>query len=275
MAEYIIEAPQTTEDAFQTSMRFVETGLQEWLAKFGTRVVFSPIPDAFSSPSNLDTNGKQIPTDACGAPLYGNQPAAIQYPVVGVTRKGWAFRRENTWSTNPQRRLAWTTDAARPIITDINQVIRVTRPMGWDYKFQVDYYSLRPDTQAVWVEKMMQTFWRTGSQDPQTWILIPYPAWFNTRYVRVRLVGDIDSLTPDAPAENEVIEYRASLSLTVEAYVIDHGYRMEPALKTLIVQGDVQSTTDLTTTPYANPSMVMPGYRSPLPPPVDNYGPSS
>ena len=107
--------------------------------------------------------------------------------------------------------------------------------MAWDYRFQVDHFCNRPDTQAFYVEQLMQQFWRTGGTVPQTWITVPYPGYGNRR-VRLYLDGDIENMTPEEPEEGRNVEFRTSFTMVVEGFDLDLRYEIYPALWNLVLR---------------------------------------
>lgn len=231
-------------------MRVHELAVQYWLnrnffiqAGYPIPVIFAPVADAYSnfiqlwkSTSNpfkylLDLK------DANGTPLYEPYPSNVRYPLITVERRGWSFRRSGNWTLHPFRRYSWLTDQDDPRRKDLSMVKQRQRPMGWDFLYQVDFLAKRPDTLSVFLEKAMSLFWRTGGDTPQTWIIVPYPSWFQTTYVRVQLVGgEISNLTPPSPPDGSAVEYRVSFTLRVEGFLVDADYDVAPALNSLRIR---------------------------------------
>ena len=124
---------------------------------------------------------------------------------------------------------AWATDVDNPTKNDLAYLVQRQRPMAWDFKYQIDFLCLRPDTQAYFVECLMGEFWRSGGPEPQTWIYVPYPDWFATKYIRVKLVGQPQNMTQEAPQGNNITEFRTSITVVVEGYKLDSEYDLVPA----------------------------------------------
>ena len=186
--------------------------------------------------------------DKNGTPLYEPYPSPVRYPVISVHRKGWKYRQYQNFSIHRWRHINWPTVANTGTEVygpqadgwDIHKcglgnVTTSRMPMAWDYKFQIDHFCNRPDTQAFFVEQLMQTFWRTGGTVPQTWINVPYPGWGNRR-VRLYLEGDIESMTPEEPEEGKNVEFRTSFTIVVEGFDIDLRYEIYPALWKIIMR---------------------------------------
>ena len=243
MNEITIKGPRSSSDTNLSAMRFHELAVQYWCNKvfqvqdgYPVPVIFAPVMDAYSQFQNLwkDPNNPFAYLldlkDFNGQPLYEPYPANIRYPLLSVQRKDWSFRSSQNYTLHPARIYGWATDVDVPNKNDLAYVIQRQRPMAWDFKYQIDFLCLRPDTQAYFVECLMGEFWRSGGPEPQTWIEVPYPEWFGTRYIRVRLVGGAcQNMTQEAPQANSITEFRTSLAIVVEGYKLDADYDLVPA----------------------------------------------
>ena len=240
-----------------TSMRYHELALQGWLnRKFYVRegypvpVVFGTPMDAFSKFKDLwsrDTNPFNYLfdlKDENGTPIYEPHPSVPRYPLLSVARKGWKYRQQQNFSIHSWRSLNWPTVSRDVNQEDLATVTVSYMPMGWDYRFQLEYYSTRPDTQAFFIETMMRQFWRSGGS-LQTWIPINYPG-IGQHYIRLVMDGDsIEWSTPDEPESDKISEFRTTVGLTLEGYSIDVDFQHIPALWTLIVGDAYASASDL------------------------------
>lgn len=241
-----------------TSMRYHELWLQRWLySRFYVRegypipVVFSTPMDAFSLFSKLWAD-EQNPfaylleaKDEHGAPLYEPHPSPVRYPLISVMRKGIKFRPYQNFSIHQWKHINWPTISdAGPVVPgkaeqigtdlkkcDLAHVTTSKMPMAFDYKFQIDHYCLRPDTQAFYVERLINQFWRSGG-GMQSWMDIEYPGW-GTQYIRIYVEGEIDTTVPEEYQDKNV-EFRTSYVLTVEGFSIDVNYDIKPALWKLV-----------------------------------------
>jgi hypothetical protein len=230
-----------------TSMRYHELALQAWLnAKFFVRAGY-PVPVIFSSPMDAFTRFQDLwkrdknpfsylfdLKDEKGTPLYEPHPAVPRYPLFSVMRKGWKYRQYQNYSIHQWRRMNWPTVSPDVKREDLGTATVSFMPMAWDYRFQVDYMSMRPDTQAFFIETMMRQFFRSGGA-LQTWIPINYPG-IGTLLVRMTMEGDsLEWGTPDEPEQDKITEYRSTVTVTIEGYSIDVNYKFLPTLWTLIV----------------------------------------
>jgi hypothetical protein len=239
-----------------TSMRYHELWLQRWFySRFFVRegypipVVFSTPMDAFSHFNKLWAD-EQNPfaylfnvKDEHGTPLYEPHPSPVRYPLISIMRKGVAFRSYQNFSIHRWQRINWPTvsDTGTVVIDgqvgndlvkcDLGNVTTSRMPMAFDYKFQVDHFCLRPDTQAFYVERLINQFWRSGGK-MQTWMDIEYPGW-GSQYIRVFVDGDVDQSVPDEYQDKNV-EFRTSFTLTIEGFAVDLNYQVKPALWKLI-----------------------------------------
>ena len=239
-------------------MRYHELALQGWLNKlffvrfgYSVPVVFAAPLDAFSQFQNLwsqDNNPFKYLfdlKDANGTPLYEPFPSPMRYPIISVYRKGWKYRAYQNFSIHRWRQINWPTvsDTGTTIygITqngtelgrcDLGNVTTSRMPMAWDYRFQIDHFCNRPDTQAFYIEQLMREFWRTGGT-PQTWIRVHYPGW-GPRLVRLYIDGEIESLTPEEPEADKYVEFRTSFTVVVEGFDVDLDYVVYPAVWELV-----------------------------------------
>lgn len=246
-------------------MRLHELAVMSWLNGWATVREGYPVPVVFTSPLDAFSHFKNLWADANnpfayllalkddkGTPLYQPHPAPVRYPVISVHRKGWKYRVGQNYSIHRWRHINWPTvsDTGDPIPgkpqigtnllrPQLGDVTTARRPMAFDFRFQVDHFCNRPDTQAFFVEQLVQQMWRTGST-PQTWIPIPYPA-YGQMLIRLYLDGDIDNMTPEEPAEGSNVEFHTSFSIVVEGYFVDLDFRVYPALWQ-IVAADMDET---------------------------------
>jgi hypothetical protein len=229
-------------------MRYHELAFQRWLnSTFYVREGY-PIPVVFSSPMDAFGNFDRLwqsdknpfkylldLKDEKGTPLYEPYPSNVRYPLLSVYRQGWRYRPDQNFSIHEWRHLNWPTVSADASRCDLGNVSVSYRPMAWDYRFQLDHYAMRPDTQAYFVEKLMRSFWITGGV-PQCWITIHYPA-FGYHRIRLYIDGDIENSTPEETEDQKHTEFHTTVRLVLEGYSVDQNIRVVPALWTLLVRG--------------------------------------
>lgn len=251
-----------------TSMRYHELAIQRWLNKlFFVREGY-PVPVVFTSPMDAFSNFRQLwadnnnpfkylldLVDAKGTPLYEPFPSPVRYPIISVHRKNWKLRQYQNFSIHRWRHLNWpTVSNTGPAVNgvpnvgtgltkfDLGNVTTSRIPMAWDYRFQIDHFCLRPDTQAFFINQLMEEFYRTGGTTPQTWIKVAYPGW-GERLVRLYIDGEVESMTPEEPETDKSIEFRTSITVVLEGFDVDLRYKVFPAFWTLVfASGSVDPT---------------------------------
>ena len=224
-----------------TSMRYHELALQRWLNHlfyvregYPVPVVFATPMDAFSQFTKLwseANNPFQYLLNAKnedGTPLYEPHPSPVRYPLLSVYRKGFKYRPYQSFSIHQFRHINWPTISDDVDKCKLGNVTTSRMPLAWDYRFQIDHYCLRPDTQAFFVEKLMWEFHRNGGT-PQTWMLVDYPAW-GQQLVRVHIDGDIENATPEEPEPDKTQEFRTTVNIVVEGFAVDLKFVVKPAL---------------------------------------------
>lgn len=256
MADETLSVKRGTMGSF--GMRYHELALRRWFDEsFFVREGF-PIPSIFASPmdafSEFDKLWSSVRNpfnyllnlkDDQGGPLYEPYPSNLRYPLISIFRRGWKYRPEQNYSIHQFRHINWPTVSDDVGKCELGNVTVGYRPMAWSYKFQIDHYAMRPDTQAYFVETLMRSMWRTGGT-PQTWITVHYPGW-GFQNVRMYIEGDIESTTLEAPEDGKAAEFRTSLTLILEGYSVDQDFKFLPALWTLIIGNGTPSPAQLET----------------------------
>lgn len=242
-----------------TSMRYHELWLQQWLyTRFFVKEGY-PVPVVFGTPMDALGHFQQLWSaeqnpfrylldlkDAAGTPLYEPHPAPVRYPLISVMRKGIRYRPSQNFSIHSWRHINWPTvssaGSAVPgvdhqgtnlVKCDLGSVTTSRMPMAFDYHFQIDHYCMRPDTQAFYVERLLNQFWRTGGT-LQTWLEVVYPGW-GSQYVRLFVDGDIDQSAPDdGQTQDRHVEFKTTFTITIEGFSVDVNYEVKPTLWKLV-----------------------------------------
>ena len=241
-------------------MRYHELALVRWLNRIFIVREGYPVPCLLSSPMDAFAHFRNLWADANnpfsyllalkdenGTPLYEPHPSPVRYPIISVHRKSWKPRPHQNFSIHRMRHINWpaVSDAGSDVPGKSNVGIGLTKfdlgnvttarfPMAWNYRFQIDHFCLRPDTQAFFLAQLTKDFWRTGGPEPQTWIPVPYPGW-GEKLIRAYIDGDIENMTPEEPEQDKNVEFRTSFTLVVEGFDVDLDYRVFPAFWTLII----------------------------------------
>ncbi len=242
-------------------MRYHELAIQKWLNKIFVLRWGVPVPvvmtspmDAFSLFSKLwseANNPFQYLLDAKddnGVPLYQPYPAPVRYPVISVYRKGWKPRNYQNFSIHRMRYINWPTvssvgparfgkhrQGSNLTLCELGDVTTSRFPMAFDYRFQIDHFCNRPDTQAFFTSQLFREFWRTGGPQLQTWTVVKYPG-FGDKLIRLYIDGDIENPTPEEPEEGKNVEFRTSFTVVLEGYDLDLDYKIYPALWNVLLR---------------------------------------
>lgn len=237
-----------------TSMRYHELGVMAWLnllfqvrEGYPVPVVFATPMDAFAHFANLwaDANNPFAyllrAKDENGTPLYEPHPSPVRYPLLSVYRKGFKYRTGQNFSIHRFRHINWPTVSDVPDKTDLGNVTTTRMPMAFDYRYQIDFFCMRPDSQAFFIQRLMDAFWRTGGS-LQTWVPINYPGW-GTQLVRFYVDGDIENGTPEEPEDGKNVEFRTTFTLVVEGYSVDVNPKVFPAFWTLVFKSAGENPT--------------------------------
>jgi hypothetical protein len=238
-----------------TSMRYHELAVQRWLNRLFVVREGYPVPvvigtpmDAFSQFTKLWSEANNPfqyllnAVDEAGTPLYQPYPAPVRYPLLSLYRKTFKYRPYQNFSIHRFRHINWPTVSADVGKCELGNVTTSRMPMAWDYRYQIDFFCNRPDTQAFFVEKIMREFYKTGGT-PQTWILVKYPVW-GQQLVRVYIDGDIENATPEEPETDKNVEFRTTLNIVVEGFSVDLDFQVLPALWTIVLgNSSVDPTT--------------------------------
>lgn len=257
-----------------TSMRYHELALQRWLNGIFLLRWGAPVPVVFTSPMDAFSLFSKLWSEANnpfqylldvkddkGVPCYQPYPAPVRYPVMSVYRKGWKFRNFQNFSIHRMRWINWPTVSDAAQLNDagthqqgtemtrcnLGEVTTSRYPMAFDYRFQIDHFCNRPDTQAFFLSQLFREFWRTGGPTLQTWIKVKYPGSWGDKLVRLYIDGDIENLTPEEPEDGKNVEYRTSFTVVLEGYDIDLNFEIYPALwKVIFREGSAVSPAEVT-----------------------------
>lgn len=242
-------------------MRYHELAVQRWLNKLFVLRWGVPVPVVFTSPMDAFSLFSRLWSEANnpfqylldvkdenGNPLYQPHPQPVRYPVISVYRKGWKYRNYQNFSIHRMRWINWPTvssvgpglygvanNGTDVTLCNLGEVTTSRFPMAFDYRFQIDHFCNRPDTQSFFLSQLFREFWRTGGPQLQTWLMVKYPG-FGDKLIRLYIDGDIENLTPEEPEDGKQVEHRTSLTVVVEGYDLDLAYQIHPALWNFVLR---------------------------------------
>lgn len=278
----LAELAEVQRSSDRSGIRYHELALQRWLNQNFFVVEGYPVPVVFTSPMDAYSHFKQLwglaegnpfsylleAKDDKGTPIYRPHPAPPAYPLISVFRRDIRWRTEQSYSIHRWRRLSWPTlkTSGTNLRDQLGTVATARMPMAWDFEFQVDFYCLRPDTMAIFVEHFMRTIYRAGGI-PQTWITVAYP-YYGPMFARTYLQGGtMRQMTPEAAADGQPVIFRVSATLVMEGWVPDIKIELVPAFWNLVLSEKIEvapgeletvysQTIDLRTPQITNPVMV-------------------
>lgn len=238
-----------------TSMRLHELALQKWLNATFDVVDGYPVPVVFSTPMDAygeftrlwkdDNNPFRYllsAKDEDGNIMYEPYPAPPKYPVISVTRGGWIPRITQSYGVHTNRK-GWVTTGNNPKSSDVGTAIIRNMPMAWDFRYQLDHFCLRPDTQARFVHQAMRRFQNSGGI-MQSWLQVMYPLPYGPQTIRFYLDGSIEDNSELEPGEGPRI-YRTTLRLIIEGYYAEIEYTEVPTFWTLVTSEGTADYNDL------------------------------
>lgn len=237
-------------------MRVTELALQRWFYSHFFVMDGYPVPVIFATPmdafSSFTTLWKQADNpfayllrlkDANGTPLYRPYPAAPMYPLISISRQSMRLRQNQNFGIHRFRHVNWPTISDTGTVAlasrnqtgigvkrcDLGNVMTSRMPIGFDFRFQIDHFSVRPDTQALFIERLIQQFWRAQAV-MQSWMPVTFVGGV-PGYVRIWIDGDLDHAAPEEGGlEDKNVTFKTSFTLVVEGFEVDVDYKMLPAL---------------------------------------------
>jgi hypothetical protein len=228
-------------------MRYHELAVQRWFygslflkAGYPIPVVFATPMDAFAN-FRLLWNADKNPFNYLKTSPTEPYPSTLRYPLISIFRRNWKFRTEQSYGLHQFRSINWPTVSSDVNRCELGNVAVSFRPNGWDYRFQIDHFAMRPDYQASFIEQIMRNF-AVGGGTPQTWMTIHYPVLGYQR-IRIYIDGDIENSTKEEPENNTNMEFRTTFTLVVEGYSIDQDVEFVPALWQLIFRNQALSAS--------------------------------
>jgi len=253
LTEALLEGPVSTVNSDLTPMRIHEVALMHWCHRnflvqdgYPVPVVFSKPMDAYGSFQTLwkaDNNPFAYlleARDTQGRPLYEPFPEPCRLPLISINRRRQTFRTTGNFSIHRQRKVSWPTvidpDTKTIYREDLGNVRVRNRPMGISFHLDVSFWCLRPDTQAVFIQRVWNCFWRSGGK-PQLWMPVAYPTDGKLQ-VHVELEGDINDSTTDDPGQEQV-KYQTSFSVRIDGWQVDMRDTVLPALWIEIIRGNI------------------------------------
>ena len=221
--------------------RIHEAALQAWLRRFVVTEGY-PVPVVFATPMTAFAEytrlweGENNPfgyltqlKDVKGNPLYP-YPAPVRLPLINVKPLPYKQRPGQSYSVHTVRRQDLWTVSKDVLQRDLGNVSQGQFPSAWDFRFQLDHFCKRPDTQAQFVAAVMKAFHLMTGAGSYTWLHVAYPGWFSGHPLcRLLLDGEIEATQEEDQVDHTYV-FRTTFTLSIEGYVPDLDVRTVPAL---------------------------------------------
>jgi hypothetical protein len=257
-----------TDSLEMTSMRIHELCILRWLNKAFIFKEGYPIPVIFATPRDahaeflklwkLENNPFRYLTemkDANGKQVFPPYPPTVVYPLISVARLNWNLRLSQSYGHFTDRTAYYPTINGNGTVgsdgiaigngtvtqDDMAWAASVNRPTAWDFRFQIDHYCNQPQTQSIFVNRVMKEFRNNG----YTFLMARYPFPHTRQFVRCYLESGIENVNNDAlPDQNQ--EIRTSFTIVVEGYHMDYETNFSPVMWSVGL-GQEKTTVDPST----------------------------
>ena len=158
-------------------------------------------------------------------------PVNQRYPLLSLDFRSAEYAANRSYSGRVYRCLGWPTveaqDTPGMTLSQLGWVNQARMPLAFNYRYQLDHWALRPDTQAFFIRQLFKAVKASGA-DLQTYIKVLYPAYYGGALVKLRIDPNIQDGTQKDPAD-DTIKYRTTVNLTVEGWAIDQTIRTTKA----------------------------------------------
>lgn len=227
-----------------------DAAVQAWLNQhffvdrgYPIPVVFSTPMDAFAEYTRLWKDVQNNPfkyllnlRDEEGRAVYEQYPGNVRYPLIAVKRGRMRPAFTRSFSLHQNRRVGYLSVSKDIVRDDLSMVAQAQYASAWDFDYQIDFLSARPDTMHIIASDLMRVFHLvTGSVSCR--IPVSYPGAFGDgqKACWMYLNGDVETVVSDQ-TEQKPVEYRVSVQVTIQGYNPDLDVTLVPALWFLEVQ---------------------------------------
>lgn len=234
-------------------MRVHALALNRWFQKnfsvsagYAVPVIFATPMDAFSKFNLLWSSDRNPFAYLNNVNSPHVDPANPKFPLISVNFKSMALRRAQNYGSRTLRRIDWRTvsNLADGLTkSNLGTVTSARYPQAWDYQYQIDMWAMRPDTQAILIEQLVECF-KIGGGDAQTFVPVAYPGYIGLMNVRCYLSGDIQDTTEKDPNDS-AMRYRTTFNLVLEGWRPDLDLSFVPTLWYAVFGQDAVNPQDL------------------------------
>lgn len=229
-------------------VRAHDEAVKRWLNKNFLLIDGYPIPALIANPTDAyamfvnmwkrDDNPYAYLTDlkdSRGANLYNPSEPGLMYPIISILRSGISYRQNGNFSIHKWRRISYPTVSNKVSKCDLGTVTTSRMPMGFNFKYQIDFMSTSMYTQAMIVQSLANVLHTTGG-NLRFWIPVVYPGVMGEKLVQSVIDSDnLDNSQEKDPDSDNQIVFRLSIPLTLEGYIPDIEYRREPTLWSVVL----------------------------------------
>jgi hypothetical protein len=248
------------QDIELTSVRMHSLALWRWLyACFPIPSVGVPTPVVAARPMDAYGEFDRMRANPNGPFQYLQQPgvwpANARVPLISFNLLHLAPRPLHSFNLGANRHLGWVSVGSLTNIDQLSSISQTRYPTAWDFAFQVDFWTYRPDDMARYAEQLQEQFKLTNAGNPSVFIRCVYPG--GTQLIKTYLQGNLDF--PNDGADDKPQTYRLSVTLVMEGWRHDQVVITTPTLWYLsyaiqLGPGDVNSLSeqDLRLRPITN-----------------------
>ena len=221
-----------------TPVRIHALALNRWFQKnlwvaegYPVPVIFATPMDAFSKFNLLWSSDKNPFAYLNDVNSPHVDPANPKFPLISVNFKSMALRRSQNYGSRTFRRVDWRTVSGLSdglTKSNLGTVTSARYPQAWDFQYQIDIWTMRPDTQSILIDQVVEGF-KIGGGDAQTFISVAYPGYMGLTGVRCYLNGDIQDTTEKDPNDS-AMRYRTTFNLVLEGWRPDLDLSFVPTL---------------------------------------------
>lgn len=260
-----------------SALRLHWVALSNWLNQHIRLPTGQPVPvinatpmDAFSQFDKL-WNAQNSPfaylrsQETPGTPSV--YPVDQRYPLISVDSRGMRYVPERSYGSRVFRRIFWpvSDSPGTPGVTlsSLAHVAQARMPLAFDYRYRIDMWSMRPDTQAFLVEQFIRAMKASAAQ-LQAYIHVLYPMYMGRWLVKTVAESDIEDSTEKSPID-QPMRYRSTVDIAMQGWRADTRLVITPTLWAVNTSVDVAvSPEDLAQVYVLNSYDMRPYQRNPV-----------
>jgi hypothetical protein len=255
---------ENVQDVQLTAVRLHAWALRSWLYARFILAEGVPVPSVYAAPMDAFAEFNRLWQFDGGPYGYLKQflnpnvpdapqvwPQNIPTPLISFVDTGARYKPQLSYATRTNRRSAWLSNSNAEQGMQQNylgEVQQVQYAQAYDFSFQVDMWTQRPDVQAVLEEQLYAAFSHTAAGEVQAWIPVLYPVTHGRQNVRLRLTSDVSKVIETmAPPAEGIVMRRSSFTVAIEGYRPDRTTVIVPTVwfMSLNLSADNPSPGDL------------------------------